>query len=133
MTRSSLTEPPAEVSSDTGKQGNAIRPSYLLSRPERPTLSVSQHTRSANKDPSGSTYWQNLNPASCASGLLLLAGDLPSGPSTTMNSSSASINRRLVDVGLHSESSLKKRKIGKDKVDVRAAGNYQGNEDWDAW
>ena len=47
--------------------------------------SSSQHRRASSAP---SSYWHNLNPASCASGLRLLAGDLPSG-------SSASAMRRL--------------------------------------
>ena len=144
---SSLTEPPAVASPDeVNKPGDTIRVP-MLTRPVHRTLSNSGRKRGVEEEPiTNSSYWQNLNPASCASGLRLLEGDMASGGSSAnvpttrrlsngvnntimwapaMNSTT-SINRKLGDMGFSFSSidSLKKRKLGKNKVEV------QKNEEW---
>ena len=79
---SSLTEPPAvESSGEVNKKGNIIR-APLHSSPVCHTLRTSRKRGTEEEPTTNSSYWQNLNPASCASGLRLLEGDIASGGSS---------------------------------------------------
>lgn len=137
---------PAVASPDeVNKPGNTIR-APVLTRQIRRDIGTSRK-RGADEEPTtNSSYWQNLNPASCASGLRLLEGDIASGGSISTRrmssngvnnnimwapamNSTTSINRHLGNMGLSiysSEDFLKKRKIGKNKL----GNKVQKNEEW---
>ena len=131
---------PAVASPDeVNKPGDAVQ-APVLTRQIRHDISTSRK-RSVEEEPStNSSYWQNLNPASCASGLRLLECDIAStdasnGVNNTIMwapamNSTTSINRHLGNMGLSiysSEDFLKKRRIGKNKL---GKNNVQENEEW---
>ena len=144
---SSLSEQQPAVASpdEVNKPGDAVQ-APVLTRQIRHDISTSRK-RGAEEEPStNSSYWQNLNPASCASGLRLLEGDFAPGGSISTRrmsngvnnnimwapamNSTTSINRHLGNMGLSiysSEDFLKKRRIGKNKL---AKNKVQKNEEW---
>jgi len=129
---------PREVSSDEGYTLRLPLENFrvplgkpIISHGLKPNLSYSRRKRDTVPDSS----WHHLNPGSCASGLDLLNGLMPSVASTMNLSSfqsSSSISRNTVQ-GL-SSSSLKKRKSGDlaashSRMNI-SAGSNQRNEGW---